>query len=185
MSKIFKILPGEVWDIITSPYKTDWKGIIFHHTAFYSRTAQGEFIEHMHGEGGRVGYPAFRYGMGYHFLVNWDGTIEVGQRWPRQIHGAHCLGKNKTHIGMAFAGNLMLNELSDKQINSAVNLLFYIGRMVTDVHSSFSDTLCPGKNFPFLKIKDLVIILRAENKIRSDAIKRRPIYCKSLTKEDV
>ena len=187
MNKIFKILPAEAWDIITSPYKTNWKGVIFHHTAYSNDEDQGDFVEDLHGGGKRTGYPAFKHGMGYHFLINRSGSIQIGKRWPSQLQGAHCIGKNKTYIGACLAGNFMYDEPTEDQIDSTVKLLFYLGEKATYIHSRFSDTLCPGKNFPFMRINEMYLNLRMENKIRSIDIKRRPIYCKSLTvpKEDV
>ncbi len=40
--------------------------------------------------------------MGYHFLINVDGVIEVGDRWILQLMGAHTRGKNRTHLGVAW-----------------------------------------------------------------------------------
>ena len=182
MGKIIKILPSEAWDIITSPYKTDWRGVIFHHTAYQSSGDQGEFIERAHLTGERGdGHPPFRYGMGYHFLVNRSGNIQVGQRWPRQIHGAHCLGKNRTHIGMSFAGHLMVEKPTAAQIKSAVQLLFYLGHRLWHLHLEFSNTLCPGNNFNLMELKDALLVMRVENKVRAD-IKRYPLF-KFRTKE--
>lgn len=181
MGKIIKILPSEVWDIIINPYKRDFRGIIFHHTAYANSENQGEFIERVHSEGQRAGYPPFTHGMGYHFIVNQSGDIETGKRWISQLHGAHCLGKNRDHVGIAFAGHLMIKAPTKKQFDSLANLLLYLGFKKLYLHHEFSDTLCPGDKFPFLEIKDKVILLKALNRLRSSkisTIKRWPYFNK-------
>lgn len=44
--------------------------------------------------------------IGYHFVVDLDGTIELGR--PVSAIGAHCkqAGKNKTSIGVCYIGGL-------------------------------------------------------------------------------
>lgn len=42
--------------------------------------------------------------IGYHFVVCLDGLIEVGR--PLDMVGAHCVGHNKTSIGICYIGGL-------------------------------------------------------------------------------
>lgn len=42
--------------------------------------------------------------IGYHYLVELDGTVAVGR--SEALAGAHCLGHNKSSIGIAYAGGL-------------------------------------------------------------------------------
>lgn len=40
--------------------------------------------------------------IGYHFVIDLDGTVEVGR--PVSKQGAHCAGHNKTTIGICYVG---------------------------------------------------------------------------------
>jgi N-acetyl-anhydromuramyl-L-alanine amidase AmpD len=42
--------------------------------------------------------------VGYHYLVQLDGTVEAGR--PEHIAGAHVAGHNSTTIGVAYVGGL-------------------------------------------------------------------------------
>lgn len=43
-------------------------------------------------------------GIGYHFVVRLDGSVECGR--PLDRVGAHCLGHNRGSVGVAYAGGL-------------------------------------------------------------------------------
>ena len=43
-------------------------------------------------------------GVGYHYYVRRDGTVEVGRRLEEV--GAHCVGHNKYSIGICYEGGL-------------------------------------------------------------------------------
>ena len=43
-------------------------------------------------------------GIGYHYVVRRDGTVERGR--PENIPGAHCQGHNKHSIGVCYEGGL-------------------------------------------------------------------------------
>ena len=42
--------------------------------------------------------------IGYHYLINFDGTVEQGR--DCSFVGAHCLGHNDRSIGVAYVGGL-------------------------------------------------------------------------------
>lgn len=46
-------------------------------------------------------------GIGYHFLIRIDGTIEPGR--PIKKIGAHCYGHNNNSIGICYAGGVIRN----------------------------------------------------------------------------
>ena len=48
-------------------------------------------------------------GIGYHYLITLDGTIEKGR--PESEIGAHCVGHNKNSIGVCYVGGV------DKYLN--------------------------------------------------------------------
>ena len=43
-------------------------------------------------------------GIGYHYVVRRNGTIEVGR--PLEMVGAHCLHRNRHSIGICYEGGL-------------------------------------------------------------------------------
>lgn len=45
--------------------------------------------------------------IGYHFVINLDGTIKKGR--PIEESGAHCLGQNKNSIGICYIGGIDKN----------------------------------------------------------------------------
>ena len=44
-------------------------------------------------------------GIGYHFFIKLDGTIEPGR--PIELVGAHCSGLNSYSIGICYAGGIV------------------------------------------------------------------------------
>ena len=46
----------------------------------------------------------WKYGIGYHYVVRRDGTIETGR--PLEQVGAHCIGHNEHSIGVCYEGGL-------------------------------------------------------------------------------
>lgn len=47
--------------------------------------------------------------IGYHYVIDLDGTIEVGR--PLTMAGAHCKGWNKRSIGICYIGGLDANGM--------------------------------------------------------------------------
>ena len=46
----------------------------------------------------------FHLGIGYHYVIRRDGTIEPGR--PEWMIGAHCLNHNRYSIGICYEGGL-------------------------------------------------------------------------------
>lgn len=95
-------------------------------------------------------------GIGYHYYIRTDGTIYRGR--PRDSVGAHCIGKNKTSIGVCFEGNYQQEgEMPAKQLKAGRELVGALLRIypkaVVVRHSDLFATACPGRFFPFDKIK--------------------------------
>lgn len=97
-------------------------------------------------------------GMGYHFLVRKNGTIERGR--PEDTIGAHCLSHNSDSIGICFEGNFSKEIMSETQLKSGQELLNYLYKKYNLTknnvyrHKDLMATDCPGKNFPFDKVVD-------------------------------
>lgn len=90
-------------------------------------------------------------GMGYHFLVRKDGTIERGR--PENTVGAHASGHNSDSIGICFEGAFMTERMGQTQINAGRELISYLknkyGISKVQKHKDVNPTNCPGANFPY------------------------------------
>lgn len=97
-------------------------------------------------------------GIGYHFVVRKNGTIERGR--PENTVGAHASGSNSDSIGICFEGDFMSETMSDTQKNAGKELVAYLknkyGISKVQKHSDVCSTDCPGKNFPFTEIAGTV-----------------------------
>lgn len=89
--------------------------------------------------------------IGYHYVVQLDGTINPGR--DVSISGAHCKGHNKTSIGITYVGGCDSNmepkdTRTDAQIDSLNYLVGYLcashpGAEVYG-HRDFSTKACPS-----------------------------------------
>lgn len=100
-------------------------------------------------------------GIGYHYIIRKDGTIEQGRR-PKAV-GAHALHYNKNSIGICLAGNFEVAKPTAAQIDSLKLLTAWLCQkykldpMKSGVivgHRNLNDTDCPGKNL-YLKLNEL------------------------------
>ncbi len=136
-----------------------WKRIIIHHSA----TAQGsaESFDRVHRE-----VRKWENGLGYHFVIGngkgmEDGEVAVGDRWRKQLDGAHVKGPDKNEklnansIGIALVGNFEEDIPTAKQLAALKGLVNFLRKecfiSLADVvgHGEMSDhkTLCPGRFF--------------------------------------
>ncbi len=92
-------------------------------------------------------------GIGYHYVIRKDGTIEQGRR-PQMI-GAHAYQHNKNSVGICVAGNFELAKPNREQMESLKLLTawlcqkYKLNPMKSGVivgHRDLNDTACPGKN---------------------------------------
>ena len=66
------------------------------------QTSSAEDIDKWHKR--RVSHGVHWKGIGYHYVVRRDGTIETGRKLSEE--GAHCVGHNKYSIGICYEGGL-------------------------------------------------------------------------------
>ncbi|MDV5063356.1 N-acetylmuramoyl-L-alanine amidase [Veillonella sp. YH-vei2232] len=71
-------------------------GIVIHHVAIPSGDISSQAIHKAHLKNGWAG-------IGYHFVIRKDGTIERGR--PLSVVGTHAQGDNLHTIGICMAGN--------------------------------------------------------------------------------
>ena len=55
--------------------------------------------------------------IGYHYVVDLDGTVEPGR--PESEIGAHCLGHNKNSIGVCYVGGLAADGRTPEDTRTA------------------------------------------------------------------
>lgn len=91
-------------------------------------------------------------GIGYHFVIRKDGTIELGR--PMDTIGAHAYGENSHTIGIHVCGNFDIGDPTDAQIESCSVLVQWLaltyGLEINDAtvvgHCDLMATACPGES---------------------------------------
>jgi hypothetical protein len=147
---IKQIKPEEINAVIESDKPFCYDMIILHHTAEIVDANHdglyGEEIDRMQRAGEREGYPKFVNGMGYHFLINPGGQIEIGDRWIHQIYGAHCVEKGMNHhaVGICMVGNFDKTLPTKEQLESLGQLLCFLKPAPVMPHRAYKNTDCPG-----------------------------------------
>lgn len=138
--------------------------IVLHHSA--SKEAYASLVHQWHiGRGWS--------GIGYHFIVRKNGTIERGR--PIDTVGAHCSNHNSYTIGICFEGNFQEEQMSNIQIQAGRELIAYVqalygGNLKVVRHRDLMATACPGDNFPFdLMLSDVNFEEIEEAKISTDS----------------
>jgi len=150
--------------------KRAWRYIVIHHSA--SRRGSAAAIDAWHRNGNHWDE------LGYHFVIgngtgSGDGQIEVGSRWPKQKHGAHCkVGNdetyNETGIGICLVGDFEHGRPSAAQMAALARLVNYLAARyhVSDDHiighGDVDSTRCPGRNFSFSDLRARLRTLRAQ-----------------------
>jgi len=111
---------------------------VLHHTA--SHDVSAKIINEWHNERGFDG-------IGYHYIIRADGTIEKG----RDINttGAHAKGRNNW-IGIALTG---YDEFTDAQYKSLAKLFNELDLQYLEPHHED----CPGSNFDYNKLMEEII----------------------------
>ncbi len=132
-----------------------WECIVIHHSASDKSTPQGMEAYHVRDRGWDA--------LGYHFVIGngvkfEDGRVHVGERWTRQMIGAHCKVPgnyyNEHGIGICLIGNLEHHAPTARQISSLAKLASFLSgrcgipksRILT--HGGVTGkTQCPGRRF--------------------------------------
>ena len=118
--------------------------IVIHHTG--NPTDDDLSAEEIHESHKAQGWT----GIGYHFVIRKDGTIELGR--PVDTVGAHAYGYNSHSIGIHVCGNFEIGEPTPEQIESCSILVGWLteqyglevdGNHVVG-HRDLMATACPG-----------------------------------------
>ena len=123
--------------------RTTTDGVVIHHIGGTNRDVSAEEVHEWHKNNGWAG-------IGYHFLIRKDGTIERGRRM--NMLGAHCYQQNWHTVGVNIVGNFMEAHPTSAQMESAAKLLralsryygFPIDRDHIKGHREYNSTDCPG-----------------------------------------
>lgn len=149
------VIPTAVLNELNKFKVRDWKYIVIHHSASYKGNASsiGKYHRKVRG---------WKNGLGYHFVIGngngaRNGQIEVGDRWNKQIRGAHAGNDeyNEYGIGICLVGNFDNNRPSEAQISSLIYLIRYlqercnIPKKNIIMHRNIKTTHCPGSHFPY------------------------------------
>jgi len=145
---------GTVWCPHTQ--ERPWQFIVLHHSA----TAQGSAAEfdRLHRA---LGWDE----LGYHFVIDNglgapNGLIEIGSRWVKQKHGAHCKVEghpeyNDFGVGICLVGDFDRTRPTEAQVASAARLVRFVKDRYSIPashiygHKQLKPTHCPGYNFPY------------------------------------
>ena len=145
--------------------ENEWKYVVLHDSATDEGNANN--FDRYHREEKK-----WSHGLAYHFVIgngngSGNGEIEVGDRWKKQIHGAHTanMDLNRIAIGICLVGNFEEDsEPTDNQFKSLISLVTYLSKRYNIPNSRIvkhsqviqKGTACPGKNFPYRQlIKEL------------------------------
>lgn len=137
-------------------HERKWRFIIVHHSAGKSGNAATFDAGHRN-----RGWDE----LGYHFVIgngsmSDDGQIEVGPRWRKQKHGAHCKVRghreyNQLGVGICLVGNFNNGLPSEAQMRSLAYLVrqlmqrYDIPKSRVLGHGMLAPTDCPGTQFDF------------------------------------
>ena len=123
--------------------------VVIHHTGCNDIDASAEEIHGWHLNNGWAG-------IGYHYVIRKDGTIERGR--PEGAIGSHAYGENSHTIGIHLSGDFEQAEPTDEQVDRC-------GALVADIcdrygipinrdhvvgHGELMATSCPGVNLQAL-----------------------------------
>lgn len=132
-----------------------WRYIVIHHSATEGGSA-AQFDAHHRTEMGMDE-------LGYHFVITNghggpDGAVQVGPRWRKQKHGAHCGGTpdneyNEHGIGICLVGNFDHSHPTPKQRAALDRLVHHLTEtygipaenVVTHQDAPLASTECPGR----------------------------------------
>ena len=108
--------------------------------------------------------------LGYHFVIGngtdtGDGEVEVGSRWTKQKHGAHCKTPdnyyNNHGIGICLVGNFEHSQPSPRQMASLERLVRFLEQQCNippdhvRTHGGVTGrTACPGRYFPLAQLRN-------------------------------
>jgi len=142
-----------------------WKTIVIHHSASQSGNARKFDSYHRNVNHWDE--------LGYHFVIgngtdSGDGEVEVGSRWVKQKHGAHCKTQNNYYndhgIGICLVGDFRRSGPSPAQMRSLTRLVRFLTRQcrigaegIVSHGGVTGKTICPGPRFPMYALRSALM----------------------------
>ena len=134
------------WYVYSDPLRESYQTLVVHHSAFYKADGLATLseIQRLHRED--RGWAD----VGYHFLVDKDGTIYEGRALT--VRGAHTAGFNTGSAGICLLGDFRYEAPAQAQTDAALALMRWLLTLLDPSHlaghKQFNPaTICPG---PFL-----------------------------------
>lgn len=143
------------------PISRRWTHIVIHHSA--TPTGGAKDFDRYHRK--TMGWDE----LGYHFVIGngtdtLDGFIEVGPRWHKQKHGAHCKTPgnyyNEHGIGICLVGDFTETRPTPRQLASLNRLVRFLCEQrgipperVIGHGAVTGKTRCPGRYFPLAAVQ--------------------------------
>ena len=153
-STVRRIPTEQNWQPHGRRISSRWTSIVIHHSAT-ERGSAGLFDKGHRQKGWDE--------LGYHFVIgnghgSPDGLIEVGPRWHKQKHGAHCKTLdnhfNEHGIGICLVGDFTRDRPTRRQLASLNRLAAYLCSRcgispdrITTHGAVTGKTACPGPHF--------------------------------------
>ena len=82
----------------------------------------------------------FKFGVGYHYVIRRDGSIEAGR--PEWMVGAHCVNHYKYSIGVCYEGGLDARGQPADTRTAAQKAT--LRRLLTDLHRRYPRSVIVG-----------------------------------------
>ena len=82
----------------------------------------------------------FKFGVGYHYVIRRDGSIEAGR--PEWMVGAHCVNHNKYSIGVCYEGGLDARGQPTDTRTAAQKAT--LRQLLTDLHRRYPRAVIVG-----------------------------------------
>ena len=133
-----------------------WRFIVLHHSA--TTWGSAEEFDRIHRARGWDE-------LGYHFVIGngsgaGDGEVQIGSRWFKQKHGAHCKVAghpeyNDVGIGICLVGNFNDSYPTEAQMRALASLVrflmerYHIPQSHIYGHGQLKPTDCPGRHFDY------------------------------------
>lgn len=155
--------PSDAWPPASGRLSRRWSTIVIHHSATH-RGSAATFDGFHRGKGWDE--------LGYHFVIGNgsetpDGHIEIGPRWHKQKHGAHCKTPdqyfNEHGIGICLVGDFTKRPPTTRQMQSLSRLVNYLSyacnippERVTTHGQINPKTQCPGRMFSLAAVRSRI-----------------------------
>jgi len=159
---------GAAWFPRGGKISPRWTTVVVHHSATPSGSARS--FDRFHRDKGWDE-------LGYHFVIGNgsdtpDGMVEVGSRWHKQKHGAHCKTPdnyfNEHGVGVCLVGDFTKSRPTRRQLAALQRLTGFLceqcgispNRVVS--HQAVTHkTACPGRFLPMSSLRRAAAITTA------------------------